>query len=93
MYICIYIYIYIYCADGLCNLITENVQWLSVVECRLLVLYIGVKLVPLIVKVIYLDVVYDIYIYIFIILINNSQRKDKGNQWHDGGCISDTKFR
>ena len=33
-----------------------------------------------------------IYIYIFIILINNSQRKDKGNQWHDGGCISDTKF-
>ena len=31
-------------------------------------------------------------IYIFIILINNSRRKDKGNQWHDGGCISDTKF-
>ena len=31
-------------------------------------------------------------IYIFIILINNSQRKDKGNQWHDGGCISETKF-
>ena len=28
----------------------------------------------------------------FIILINNSRRKDKGNQWHDGGCISDTKF-
>ena len=27
-----------------------------------------------------------------IILINNSWRKDKGNQWHDGGCISDTKF-
>ena len=20
------------------------------------------------------------------------RRKDKGNQWHDGGCISDTKF-
>ena len=33
---------------------------------------------------------YTIY---FIILINNSRRKDKGNQWHDGGCISDTKFR
>ena len=33
-----------------------------------------------------------IYIYIYIILINNSRRKDKGNQWHDGGCISDTKF-
>ena len=32
---------------------------------------------------------YTIY---FIILINNSRRKDKGNQWHDGGCISDTKF-
>ena len=31
-------------------------------------------------------------LYIFIILINNSRRKDKGNQWHDGGCISDTKF-
>ena len=31
-----------------------------------------------------------IYIYIFIIFINNSRRKDKGNQWHDGGCISDT---
>ena len=31
-------------------------------------------------------------IYIFIILINNSQRKDKGNKWHDGGCISDTKY-
>ena len=29
---------------------------------------------------------------IIIILINNSRRKDKGNQWHDGGCISDTKF-
>ena len=26
-------------------------------------------------------------IYIYIILINNSRRKDKGNQWHDGGCI------
>ena len=25
-------------------------------------------------------------------IINNSRRKDKGNQWHDGGCISDTKF-
>ena len=33
-----------------------------------------------------------IYIYIYIILINNSRGKDKGNQWHDGGCISDTKF-
>ena len=32
------------------------------------------------------------YIYIFIILINDSRRKDKGNQWHDGGCISHTKF-
>ena len=32
------------------------------------------------------------FIYIFIKLINNSRRKDKGNQWHDGGCISDTKF-
>ena len=33
-----------------------------------------------------------ILIYIVIILINNSRRKDKGNQWHDGGCISDTKL-
>ena len=32
------------------------------------------------------------HIYIFIILINNSRRKDEENQWHDGGCISDTKF-
>ena len=31
------------------------------------------------------------YIYIYNI-INNSRRKDKGNLWHDGGCISDTKF-
>ena len=44
----------------------------------------------LIVKL-YIYILY-IYIYIFIILINNSRRKDKGNQWHDGGCISDTKF-
>ena len=35
----------------------------------------------------------DIYSrYIFIIFINNSRRKDKGNQCHDGSCISDTKF-
>ena len=34
-----------------------------------------------------------LYIYIYIYnIINNSRRKDKGNQWHDGGCISDTKF-
>ena len=34
-----------------------------------------------------------IYIYIYIYnIINNSRRKDKGNQWHDGGCISYTKF-
>ena len=25
-------------------------------------------------------------------LINNSRRKDEGNQCHDGGCTSDTKF-
>ena len=31
-------------------------------------------------------------VYIIIILINNSRWKDKGNQWHDGGCISDIKF-
>ena len=30
-------------------------------------------------------------VYIIIILINNSRKKDKGNQLHDGGCISDTK--
>ena len=29
---------------------------------------------------------------IFIILINNSRGNDKGNQWHDGCCISDTKL-
>ena len=33
-----------------------------------------------------------IYNYIVIILINNSWRKDKGNQWHDGGCISGYKI-
>ena len=30
--------------------------------------------------------------HIHLLIINNSRRKDKGNQWHDGGCISDTKF-
>ena len=35
----------------------------------------------------------DIYSrYIFIIFINNSRRKDKGNQWHDGSCISGYKI-
>ena len=29
---------------------------------------------------------------VLIILMNNLRRKDKGNQWYDGGCISDTKF-
>ena len=32
-------------------------------------------------------IVSDIYY-----IINNSRRKDKGNQWYDGGCISDTQF-
>ena len=40
---------------------------------------------------IYIYIYLNVYIYIYNI-INNSQRKDKGNQWHDGGCISDTKF-
>ena len=38
---------------------------------------------------------YTVYIYsryIFIIFINNSRRKDKGNQWHDGSCISGYKI-
>ena len=32
-------------------------------------------------------------VYIFIIYINNSRRNDKGNQWHDGGCTSDTTWQ
>ena len=32
----------------------------------------------------------SVYIYIIYNIINNSRRKDKGNQWHDGGCICDT---
>ena len=54
-------------------------------------IYIYIQLTDLF-SLLYKDFTISEHVYNIIILINNSRRKDKGNQWHDGGCISDTKF-